>query len=352
MIVWINCKITDQRLGKYTRYHLRDDNRFDIAKYSFASFATLAPVVSKFIFNLTFADGFAGREAEMEEWLKSIFPEDKLELTWARRDRISEWEDLFNDNQDDLYFVAGQEDHIFMDSDLATIQKGIKIMTEDRDKKSALMMTHYPEAMRGAAVFDTKYVDDWVAYPRQIGDSMIIIHRELFADYITHVKNNDANRTVFRLEDLPSAGLHMTYNVYASTKEQFHHFDGYSHVGIGPEIAPPLEIPPKFFEGEMVIRYGFNDRDENCVNINPFSKLYAGDATGADYKFSLEDIPIFWKSRIKEIIVAEGFDVEAAKKARDEYFLSKTNLEIPNFWPHYGTPRPLPREWFKNVFIT
>ena len=54
MIVWFNCKITDNRLNpeNIERYNLRNDNRFDVARYSFASFAPLAPLVSKFIFNL------------------------------------------------------------------------------------------------------------------------------------------------------------------------------------------------------------------------------------------------------------------------------------------------------------
>ena len=53
MIVWFNCKITDERLNPQNiiRYNLRDDNRFDVARYSFASFAPLEPLVSKFIFN-------------------------------------------------------------------------------------------------------------------------------------------------------------------------------------------------------------------------------------------------------------------------------------------------------------
>ena len=54
MIIWFNCKITDVRLNPQSivRYNLRNDNRFDVARYSFASFAPLEPLTTKFIFNL------------------------------------------------------------------------------------------------------------------------------------------------------------------------------------------------------------------------------------------------------------------------------------------------------------
>jgi len=45
------------------------------------------------------------------------------------------------------------------------------------------------------------------------------------------------------------------------TKEQFRHFDGYAHVGIGADYAPPLEIPPGFFEQSITIKYGFDEND-------------------------------------------------------------------------------------------
>lgn len=78
MIVWFNCKISDIRPNPQPRYHLRNDNRFDIARYSFASFVPLLPLISKIIFNLEMADGHSHQQAEMEEWLRKIFPADKL----------------------------------------------------------------------------------------------------------------------------------------------------------------------------------------------------------------------------------------------------------------------------------
>jgi hypothetical protein len=134
MIVWFNCKISDIRPNPQPRYNLRHDDRFDIAKYSFASFAPLSPLVSKFIFNLEMADAYVGREADMEAWLKSVLPADKLELNWFRCDTKEQWEDLrnqVNELDDDLIFPAGNEDHVFMDSSITVIEELLELIKND-----------------------------------------------------------------------------------------------------------------------------------------------------------------------------------------------------------------------------
>jgi hypothetical protein len=94
MIIWFNCKITDVRLSTWKRFHLREDDRFDVARYSFASYAPLEPLVKKFIFNLELADACAGRKDEMEQWLRGIFPADKLSIHWHRCDNSPQWREV------------------------------------------------------------------------------------------------------------------------------------------------------------------------------------------------------------------------------------------------------------------
>jgi hypothetical protein len=66
--------------------------------------------------------------------------------------------------------------------------------------------------------------------------------------------------------------------------------------------APPLFIPPGFFEKQMNIRYGFLDRDDLCTNINPvIEDYYNHNINGTDYRLVLEDIPMFWQDRIQSI---------------------------------------------------
>ena len=74
-------------------------------------------------------------------------------------------------------------------------------------------------------------------------------------------------------------------NVYVPTRELVRHFDGYGHVGKLNNISPPLFIPKGFFEKEIKIKYGFNERDNEYTNFNPSSEfLYAYSNEGTDYR--------------------------------------------------------------------
>lgn len=343
MIVWFNCKITDIRPkggipGTYGRFNLRPENRFDIARYSFASYVPLAPIVSKFIFNLEMADGHAHQQQEMEHWLTSIFPPDKLILNWFRVNHLAQWRQFqaFIANIDDpLIMPAGNEDHIFMASNINLIAEGLELIKTHPQTTAVLGITHYPECIRSSYFFGGPQPDHhryFVSFRLENNDSMRVMKREFFNWYVDQIKNPDA--LMFRTEDWNSIRIPSNL-MFTTTAEQFRHFDGYSHVRVGPEIAPPLEIPPGFFNKEVVIRYGFEDRDSNCVNINPLAeKLYAADINGADYKFTLDDIPLFWKPYIKEIIVADNIDNLAMDIARDKYYIDLTKVKID--WHHVG----------------
>ncbi len=356
MIIWFNCKITDVRPNPQPRYNLRNDNRFDIARYSFASYAPLEPLVSKFIFNLEMADGHAGQEAEMEAWLKSIFPEEKLVLNWYRCNHPSQWHEmqrLMDSIGDDIVYPAGNEDHIFMDSDIETMAKGIELLKQSSQANTVLGISHYPESIRSAFYYNPNQapVNTYLSLTMGNNDSIRIMKREFLDWYVAQIQ--DPNMFVFRTEQWNSITL-PTNIILVPTKEQFRHFDGYAHVKVSPDIAPPLEIPPGFFEKKMVIKYGFSERDPDCVNINPMAEhLYAADPNGTDYKFTLNDIPAFWKPYIEEIIVADNIDHQAMTEARDKYYMSLTKVEID--WYHVGvkldkTNEP-PLQWIQPHMI-
>ena len=338
MIVWFNCKISDIRLNPQPRYHLRDDNRFDIARYSFASFVPLMPLISKIVFNLEMADGHSHQQAEMEEWLLKIFPKDKLIINWYRCNNIAQWREmqsLFNEINDDLIFPAGNEDHIFLDSDIEIFTKCHRVIDLVEAAAACLMTSHWPESIRAAHHFEGNSKQSkmpCVQYPIGCNDAIRVLKKEFFNWYIDQVK--DSNMFIFRTEHWNAIALPENL-LYVPTKEQFRHFDGYAHVNIGPDYAPPLEIPVGFFESSITIKYGFPDRDPTCVNINPMTDtLYAADGQGTDYKWCLEDIPAFWKPYIKEIIVAPNIDEAAMKESRDINLLTTSRLHFE--WPHFG----------------
>ena len=357
MIVWFNCKITDVRLHpQFTvRYNLRSDNRFDTARYSFASFAPLEPLVTKFIFNLEMADGFTGREQDMQQWLEGIFPKDKLSLHWHRCNTLEQWQEVKTEMDlldDPLIFPAANEDHIFMDTDIELFRKGLELLKSDPNPHAALMTSHYPESIRAAWHFGASLSEDgeYVSYYTDNNDAIRVIKREYFQWYLDNFPKHIS--PVFRTENWNSVGL-LKNKMYVPLKEQFRHFDGYNHVGIGPDTAPPLQIPPGFFERDIIIRYGFDDYDEAAVNINPLKNLHTADPSGTDYKFTLDDIPVFWVPRITDTQIAEGIDHQAVTEARDQHLIAMTRIKFN--WPHmgvtfneYNTP---PLQWIQQHMI-
>ncbi len=335
MIVWFNCKISDIRPNPQPRYHLRNDNRFDIARYSFASFAPLDEIVSKFVFNLEMADGHAGQEAEMETWLRGIFPEDKLIINWYRCNNLQQWQEmktLFDSIDDPLIFPAGNEDHIFMDSNIDIMKEAHALLVAEENINATMMTSHWPENIRAVYHFNGVEAGNLISYRIGNNDAIRIMKKEFFDWYLEQIR--DPNMFFFRTEQWNNVILPENV-MYIPTKEQFRHFDGYAHVGIRANCMPPLEIPPGFMDHAVTIKYGFDTHDANCVNINPKSQtLYAEDGLGTDYRWTLDDIPAFWAPYIKEIITAPDVDEEEMKKARDINLILSSRLHFD--WPHFN----------------
>ena len=358
MIVFFNCKISDIRLTPQPRYNLRNDNRFDVARYSFASFAPLAPLVSKFIFYLEMADGHAGQEAEMQQWLEEVLPKEKLSLHWHRCNNIAQWREAaveIDAIDDNLIFPAGNEDHIFMDSNTEVFRRGLELISNDPDPAAVLMTSHYPEGIRSSHYYkgELSACGNYVSYTFGNNDALRVMKKEFFNWYLDQVK--DPNMLIFRTEHWNNIIL-PTNKIYIPTKEQFRHYDGYAHVKIGPGVVPPLEIPNGFFTDlGMTIKYGFDVRDNNAVNINPLANaLYSADpVNGTDYKFTLDDLPAFWRPHIRQCIKAPYIDNDAMRVARDQHFYDMTKVDID--WHHVGVKfdqsNLSPAKWIQNHML-
>jgi hypothetical protein len=346
MIVWFNCKISDVRLNTQPRYFLRPDNRLDIAKYSFASFATLEPLVSKFIFNLEMADAYRGLEKDMEKWISSILPEDKVELNWYRCNNKAQWEEVrkkINAIDDPLVFPAGNEDHIFMDPNTYVFAELLELVSKDPNPNAVIATSHWPECIRAAYYFQGIKQGNSVRFKMGNNDAIRVIKKEFFNWYVDILSSS---MMAFRTEHWNSIALPENI-MYVPTKEQFRHFDGYAHVGINAEVVPPLEIPLNYFQNNVVVKYGLEERDSNCVNINPMTEtLYAHDGKGTDYKWCLNDIPKFWNA---DVILADKIDLEGMNTARNNHLLTSSRLSFD--WPHFSVIfdniNYPPIDWFK-----
>jgi hypothetical protein len=356
MILFFNNKITDvRRPGTVLPYrpNLNDDNRFDIARYTFASHAALDPLVSKYVFYLSIEDGFANRKDEMEEWLRSVFPKDKLIIHWHRCNHINQWREAakeFEDIDDPLIYPVGNDDHVFIDSSLSVLKSVMDLMINDPDPLAVLTVSHYPESMRYGPMHGATLTPcgNAIVYPYFTNDAIRIIKRDFFA---WHLVAFDDDRLCFRTEDWGFE--YPVSKVYCPTKEIFRHFDGYEHVKIDVNRVPPLEIPKGFFQRDMHIRYGFSEIDSTAVNINPTIPSKTEDITnGVDYRFVLEDMPMFWKPYISKIDIADNIDNISMANARDKNFRDVLNAKLASHIGTYTDANLAPQHWIKNHMIT
>lgn len=370
MIVWVNCKITNIRKSSYIydwspdpRWGLRTHDRIDIFKYSLASMSPLDPLVVHWIFNIDLAGDVKHRQEELEDWIKNNFPKDKTTLLWYRCNNLKQWgeiKDFMDTMTYDLIYPAGNDDYIFMDTDIEYLRRGLDHLRRDPDPDVSMMICHYPEIIGDSYKFagDTRTDDGLYGVYKHINPGALqIMKRSHFENYLDYNRGRngivgsvgychkqkammDPDGYIYILEHLIHPGRS---RLYSPTRELFRHFDGYNHVRADPNICPPIEIPSGFFDKSMTIRYGFDLYNYKSVNLNPKSNLFTVDKVrGADYKFCLEDIPIFWKPYIKDIITNDAADINELKICRNRHMLQlarSQNPDVPESWisQHYLT---------------
>jgi hypothetical protein len=345
MILFFNVRITSEPSIHFVqkRGNLPNFTSYDIFKYSLSSYAPMNHLWSRVIFYIKLDNEFSGREEELAQWIKQHFPEDKLSINWYRNNSVQDFRnatkelDLIND---DLIWFQGNHDHPFIDSDLLTVESAVTHLQEDPDPMATFWYSHWPEWLLISTQQNGQLTSDrrLVKYMHGGNHSMKLIKR-LHWDWYW---KQDRPGLIFRFDcfkaDSPPAS-----SSYISVKETCRHFDGYSHVQIGLDLVPPLSIPPRFFEGDMTVRYGFDDRDESCVNINPCSTtLYGVDKTCADYKLGLDEIPLFWKTRIKQILVNPHADQNLLISSRNRNIIARTTEVVI----HGYQKNTMPTEYF------
>jgi hypothetical protein len=335
MVLLFNVYLTDSKANQFVTYNrgnLPNSNKLDITKYSLASLAK-AYDWDKAIINVELDPTCYSEEDKinLKEFVNKEFKGFDVLYSNKRNELQSEWQKTYNEINSNLIFYLGNHDHIFMDSDNSYLKKLVNIA--NKTEYSTITTSHYPENIRWAKCgyieldenaprkFNANYEvnDDYVSYEGICIDSLNIITKSLYYNWFFTGKWD--NVKLPRTDGIGGASL-LTIRkalniplpqqkILIPYKEQLRHFDGYMHQKIGNNICPSISIPEGFFEGKIKIRYGYDDYKEGWVNINPLNeKYYAEDKQGADYKFTLEDIPLFWKDKIEKIDTNQNINEE------------------------------------------
>lgn len=354
MVLLFNCFITNksstggqwEKLGvSYNRGNLSNPNKLDILKYSLASYAVAYPW-KRVILNLELDPDYISldKKEELKEFVYSEFKNTEIFYSEKRNLNQEEWIKTYELINDDIIFYQGNHDHIFIDKSSEYLQELIKLKNKYKENLT-ILTSHFPETIRTSKC---GYINNNELYPSNMSkeynieenhiykidrilDSLIIITKEIFKNWFVEddwskiqfpsglFKSNKVELT--RSEGTGIIGLGEIKNILKTSfidqkvvipfKELFRHFDGYGHQNISNSKCPAIDIPPGFFENNIKIRYGYDDYKKGWVNINPKSEYYYADnKLGVDYKFTLENLPLVWKSRISYIDSNHDIDHE------------------------------------------
>lgn len=358
MIFLLNVKITNVRLHnmsrRYVAQHFPSDDRMDVFKYFLMSHSVMLPLISKCVFYIEIADDLKYRRDELEEYILKIFPKNKIILNWYRNSFGKDWINVCHqlmDIDDDIIWYAANDDHIFIDNSINLVKDGLEIIKKDSNPMSFIYYSHWPEQIRLANQLNAELVDNgnFVKYKWHNYDALMIMKKERFFDY--WIGHDYKQKLLYKSDELLFDRESYDSYAYTPTKEIVRHYDGYDHIGDFNNLTPPLIIPYGFFENSINIRYGFEDRRDDYINLNPKSKnLYSVDKDGADYRWCIEDIPLFWKNKINEYEINENIDLNELKTYRNAYYYESTRIPMNAYYMTFEN-RFAPLKWFEKHLL-
>lgn len=333
---------------KQDRGNLNKDYKIDVLKYNLASFSTMYPW-KRVIIKIQLDTNYNTEKirVDLEHFVKEEFKNFELHFSFKRNLIQQDWIDTYSlVNDDDFVYCFCGHDHIFMDYSTEYIERIIKSAKAETNLYSTILVSHFPDHIRTAKAGPPKHGDigpdyyhtnykldkNYTSHDGNNYDSITIISKALYEDWFLKGKWDDiyhlyppntfksGHIELPRIDGVGKTDLNFIRNkllniptpkqkIITPYRELSRHYDGYFFHGITNEQSPSIEIPNGFFENNIKIRYGYDDRKEGWVNINPKSDhYYAADKSGVDYKLTLKELPLFWKNRISEIDVNPNVD--------------------------------------------
>jgi len=356
----------------YDRGNLSSYSKLEILKYSLASYAVAYPW-SKAIINIQLDTNYNNEptKTSLRNFVENEFKETKLHFSFTRNIHQKDWIKTYELLDDDLILFQGNHDHVFIDNSQEYFKQLVKLKDEYKENIT-IPTSHFPEHVR---TYQSGYIDfhrgenfpnnppehyevkeDHICVVKENYESLSVISKEIYHNWF--VKGNwdqisyppgtfaSGKLELGRTEGAGVVGIGQIKEILKIPnlkqinvipyKELFRHFDAYAHQNIFNNSCPVLDIPPGFFEGKIKIRYGYDDRKEGWVNINPKNpNYYAHNITGTDYKFTLNDLPLVWKNKISKIDCNPSINEEEMIQHR-----LQSALEIvysnPVYDPHIG----------------
>jgi len=305
MILFINVFLQESSRSALghpnNRYSFKDFSKQEIFLYTLESYKVID--WKEVIIYCGLDDNYTDKEQFYQQILK-IFPE--ANLFKFRNAYQKEWQiaiDKICEIDDDLIWYAGNHDHPYLAPNNIQLDLIIEALNNCDEKYKGAIYSHHPDNLSwlmNTSFFDWKYESKGVcSYHAKRAEGIMIVNKALFRNWWFDYNYGDS---FIPRADWVNGCKSELAKIFLPVNVLCHHFDGYN---LGSYMyhtcdVPPLEIPEGFWDNQIIIDYCSNYKKEGNTLVNPNmpNKIIKD---GADLRCMLEDLPLFWKGRIKKI---------------------------------------------------
>lgn len=326
MILFMNVFITDQKtitnqktMGYDRGLLVPSPSPLDVFKYSLASLSVID--WSHVIIYYDLDTNYKHRREEIDQYIRSLF-NNPIIYTF-RNERQHQWKAAMNEVfslADNFVWFCCNHDHIFIDYELDLLKR-LEIKLADLSKSYEYVscyFSHWPEMLIHNCK-PARYIGedkDWLLIMWRNCDSVQIVNKNLLRYW--WFDHDYGDRLMLRT-DFGECVISPETACIIPYRELARHFDGYSHASVDINACPALFIPEGFFDNDIKILYCSDMRKKGYVHVNPLKENYSSiDNEGADLRCMLEDLPLFWRSRISQIEIAKHIDRDILVKHRND----------------------------------
>lgn len=331
MILYFDTFITDKSLVKWealdqllsqvrnSNLNYKPQSKIDIVKYTLASYS----VIKWSSVYIKFEIEDAELSQDFYNYVKNLFPNSRIEFQRSTNQyQYLETIKYLKSLGDKWIFYAPNNDHPFVANNIEILNNIISqadiLRNQLLTNYISITYSHFSESInicKNNWMYDDnvqiiKETSDYflIRYPLGYLIAISIVNIDLFEQWFTGY--NYQEKRIIRTEDLIGYS-HPEQFVIVPKLELCRHYDSYAHTtllyndlrAISFNSVPPLFIPDGFFENNIRINANHNKYKKNWVNINIEKNKYSfqDNVNGTDLKLDIEEIPLFWKSRISQV---------------------------------------------------
>lgn len=296
-------------------YTYRFQSKIDIVKYTLASYAIIN--WDKVIIRFECED--VEDVDDFQAYCRNIFP--KAEVTNSRSDTAQKYAMALESLKvygNPWIFFSPNNDHVFLNQP-EKFNPLINLAEECERKYPeaivSVLYSHFTESQNDLtpkhplwgyyAGFKRLLETHDFAYVATSNVAIIDSNKIFRLNFLISIFRNTRNKgRVIRIEDTEFYLSKINEITVIPREELCRHYDSYLNV---TELVPPLFIPDGFFTNGIKIRYGYNEWRKGHVNINPLHKEYGSSEGCSDLLCLKNDIPYFWRNRVKTMDVNVNF---------------------------------------------